>query len=298
MKKNIIIVTGGAGFVGSNLIEKLLIETKCKIISLDNYSSGFKSNHIQNKRVKYILGDNKNFTQFFKKINKQIKVIFHFGEFSRIVQSFEKMNQVYDSNFLGTYEVIRFCLENKIKIIYSATSAAFGNNFYDQHLSPYSFAKTKNLDLILNFHKWYNLQYEIVYFYNVYGPRHIKNHNMAAVIGIFEYCAEKNLPLPIVKPGTQKRNFTHVSDTVSACVYAMKKNQNKQYSISCKKSYSIKEVAKLFKCQHKLLPSRSGERFKSIKMQSVHGQKITYLYGKIDLKDYVKKFIKHKIKIN
>ena len=287
MKKNIIIVTGGAGFIGSNLIESLLIDTNYKIISLDNYSSGFKKNHIKNKRVKYIKGHTKDFQKIFNRKKNQIKIIFHFGEFSRIAQSFDQKNRVYESNILGSYQVIRFCLDNKIKIIYSATSASFGNNLLDQHLSPYVFTKTKNLQLILNFKDWYNLKYEIIYFYNVYGPREIINHKMAAVIGIFRHCKNNNLSLPIVKPGTQKRNFTHVKDTVNACIYAMKKDKNRQYSISYKKSYSILQIAKYFNHKSRIVPFRKGERFKSSIINKLYGQKIINLNASIDLKNYI-----------
>jgi len=292
MKKNIIIVTGGAGFIGSNLIEKLLTETNCIIISLDNYSSGSKLNHINNKRVTYINNDTKNFSNIFEKKKNTIKTIFHFGEFSRIAPSFSAINEIHNSNILGSFEVIKFCLNNNIKIIYSATSASFGNNLQDQHLSPYSFTKTQNLNLILNFNKWYNLKYEIIYFYNVYGPRQLKKHKMSAVIGIFEHCKKNKLTLPVVKPGTQKRNFTHVSDSVKACIYAMKQNKNKQYAVYFEKNYSILKVAKFFKHKYKLLPERRGERFVSTNILSFKGQKIIYFKARIDLKKYIEDFIK------
>ena len=287
IKKNIIIVTGGAGFIGSNLIEKLLLQTNSNIISLDNYSSGSISNHISDKRITYIKGDTKEFKKTFNKIKNKIKIIFHLGEFSRIVESFNKIDQIYESNILGSFAVIKFCLDNKIKIIYSATSASFGNNLDDQHLSPYSFTKNKNLQLILNFRKWYNLKYEIIYFFNVYGPKQITNHDMAAVIGIFEYNKRNNLKLPVVMSGTQKRHSTHVVDTVDACILAMKKNKNAQYAISYKKSYTILEVAKLFRHKFKFVHSRKGEGFESKKILEFQGQKINQLKAKINLKNYI-----------
>ena len=292
MNKNYIVITGGAGFIGSNLIEKLLKETKFKIISLDNYSSGFRKNHIKHQRVRYIKGNTKDFKKYFKNLRNRIKTVFHFGEFSRIAQSFELYKQLYESNIAGSFQVINFCKENKIKIIYSATSAFFGNNFSDQNLSPYAFTKTQNLKMILNFSTWYDLKYEIIYFFNVYGPRQITNHKMSAVIGIFEECKKKNLPLPVVKPGTQKRNFTHINDTVDACFYAFKKNKNRQYTVSHKNSYSILEVAKFFQQKFKLVTHRKGERFKSTLMNKVLNQKLYHLKGKIDLKNYIHNFLK------
>ncbi len=186
MKKNLLIVTGGAGFVGSNLISHFLKKTNFKIISLDNYSSGTKKNHIKNNRVKYLKSDTKNIFKTLKNYKNKIHTLFHFGEFARIYQSFLKMDECINSNTIGSHEVFNFCFSNKIKLIYSATSASIGNNGLDKNLSPYAFTKAKNLEMLENLKKWYKFKYEVVYFYNVYGPRQIKTGNMATVIGIFE----------------------------------------------------------------------------------------------------------------
>ncbi len=184
--KNLLIVTGGAGFVGSNLIKSLLKKTNKKIISLDNYSSGNKKNHFKDSRVKYIKADTVDIAKFLEKEKKKIDSIFHFGEFARIYKSFKKFDQCFKSNSIGSNAVFKFCLDNKIKLLYSATSASLGNNGNDKNLSPYAFTKSKNLELLENLRKWFNLKFEVIYFYNVYGPGQIKIGDMATVVGIFE----------------------------------------------------------------------------------------------------------------
>ncbi len=289
--KNIIVVTGGAGFVGSNLIEYLILKTKFKIISLDNYTSGTKKNHIMNKRITYIVGDTKNIFKILEKQKKNIQSIFHFGEFSRIYQSFLNMNTCINSNSIGSHAIFNFCLENKIKLIYSATSASLGNKGKDKNLSPYSFTKAKNLEFLENLKKWYKFKFEVIYFYNVYGPKQIKTGNMATVIGIFEDHYKRKKPLTVVKPGNQSRRFTHIEDTIKVCYLAWKQNKCKHYAISNKKSYTILEVAKLFGSKIKLLASRKGERYASALTKMNLSNKVYKKFGKINLEDYIQEFI-------
>jgi UDP-glucose 4-epimerase len=289
--KNTIIITGGAGFIGSNLIKLLIDKTKFKIISLDNYSSGTKKNHIKEKRIKYINADTKNISQIIKN-PKKINSIFHFGEFARIYQSFLKMDECINSNSNGSNAVFNFCLKNKIKLIYSATSATLGNSGYDKNLSPYAFTKAKNLELLDNFKKWYNFKFEIIYFYNVYGPNQISKGRMATVIGIFENQYQLKKPLTIVRPGNQTRRFTHVLDTVNVCYLAWKKNLCRHYTISNKWAYSITDVAKMFKSRVKFLPKRKGERYVSALTDNNLSNKIYRYFGKINLKDYISDFVK------
>ena len=258
--KKIIVVTGGAGFIGVNLIKELLIKTTFNIVSIDNYSAGTKKNHIKNKRIKYIKADTINIKKILNYCKKDIHSLFHFGEFSRVYQSFLKSNDCFKYNTIGSYEVFDFCLNNKIKLIYSATSASLGNNGQDKNLSPYSFSKAKNLEFLENLKKWFNFKYEIIYFYNVYGNNQIGTGNMATVIGIFENQYKNKKPLTVVKPGNQSRRFTHIEDTIKVCYLAWKKNKCKHYAISNKKSYTILEVAKMFCSNVKLLPARKGER--------------------------------------
>ena len=290
--KKLIVVTGGAGFVGSNLINFFLKKTNFKIISIDNYSSGLKKNHIPNKRIRYINGDTKNINLILNKKKNQINTIFHFGEFARIYQSFNNFDQCYNSNSIGSKEVFNFCLNNKIKLVYSATSASLGNNGNDSNLSPYAFTKSKNLELLNNLKNWFGFNYEVIYFYNVYGPGQISSGDMATVIGIFEDQYKKGKPLTVVKPGTQSRRFTHIDDTINACYHAWKTNKSRHYSISNKKSYSILQVAKMFKSKLVFLPKRKGERYASALTNLSFSNRVHKIFGKIYLKDYINSFIK------
>jgi UDP-glucose 4-epimerase len=289
--KNIIVVTGGAGFIGSNLIEELIKIRKYKIVSFDNYSSGRIVNHIKNPRIKYLKGNTKNISKILKKYKNKIHTIFHFGEFSRIFQSFKKFKECFNSNIQGSTELFRFALDNKIKVIYSATSASLGNSGKDMNLSPYAFTKAKNLELLENLKKWFNLRYEVVYFYNVYGPRQICKGEMATVVGIFEEHYKDKRSLPVVRPGSQTRRFTHVKDTVNACLVAWKKNKCRHYSVASNKSYSIVQLAKMFDCKIKYLPRRSEERFSSALKKMNLSNKVIRIKARVKIKDYIKNYL-------
>jgi UDP-glucose 4-epimerase len=291
--KNIIIVTGGAGFIGSNLIKYLIKKTKFKIISIDNYSTGTIKNHIIQKNVKYIKSENIEIKKILKSYKRKIKVIFHFGEFSRIYQSFLNPRECLNSNINNSFEVINFAKDNKIRIIYSATSSSLGNNGKDENLSPYTWSKSKNIELIKNYSKWFGLKYELLYFYNVYGPGQIQNTPMSAVIGIFETLFKKKKPLTIVRPGTQKRDFTHIDDIINGCYLAFIRGRQGEYMLCSKKQYTILEIAKMFKTKIKFLPSRKGERFGS---SILNNNALNHLGYKPNIKiiDYIRNLIKNK----
>tara|TARA_B100000989_G_scaffold186917_1_gene140621 strand:+ start:1783 stop:2673 length:891 start_codon:yes stop_codon:yes gene_type:complete len=291
--KKILVITGGAGFVGSNLIEYLINKTSFRIISLDDYSSGSKKNHINSSRITYIKGHTKDINMILNKYSAKIKTIFHFGEFSRIYQSFLEMNKCIQSNTIGTNAVFDFCLKNKIKLIYSATSASLGNKGKDKDLSPYAFTKSKNIEFLENLKKWFNFKYDVVFFYNVYGPKQICRGKMATVIGIFEDYYLDNKSLPVVKPGSQTRRFTHIQDTVEVCYKAWRRDRCKYYSISNKESFSILNVAKLFKTKIKFLPKRKGERFASALTNLSLPNKVYKSFGKKSLRNYIKNFLEN-----
>tara|TARA_B110000003_G_scaffold228097_1_gene229527 strand:+ start:2204 stop:3088 length:885 start_codon:yes stop_codon:yes gene_type:complete len=290
--KNFLVVIGGAGFVGFNLIALLLKKTKYNIISYDNYSTGTIKNHIKSKRITYIKSHTKEISRVLSSKKKMIKSIFHFGEFSRIFQSFENLSECIESNSIGSFEVFKFCLDNKIKLVYSATSATLGNNGNDKNLSPYAFTKSKNLELLENLKKWFNLKFEIIYFYNVYGPRQISKGKMATVIGIFEDSYINKKPLPIVKPGSQSRRFTHINDTIEICYDAWRKNKCNHYSISNKQSFTILQVARLFGTKIAFLPERKGERYASALTKMNLSNKVIRKFGKTSLKNYIINFKK------
>tara|TARA_B110000858_G_scaffold156099_1_gene178366 strand:- start:45 stop:641 length:597 start_codon:yes stop_codon:yes gene_type:complete len=197
-----------------------------------------------------------------------------------------------DSNTIGSTAIFNFCLKHKIKLIYSATSATLGNKGDDKNLSPYAFTKAKNLELLENLKKWFNFKFEIIYFYNVYGPNQICKGKMATVIGIFENCLKTKKPLTVVRPGNQSRRFTHISDTIDVCYLAWKKNKCRHYSISNHKSYSILDVAKMFRSKIKLLPKRPGERYASALTSINLKNKVYKFYGKISLADYISNIVK------
>ena len=289
--KKIIVVTGGAGFIGSNLINYLLKNTNFKVISIDNYSTGSKKNHIKSKNVKYLKSNTRDINTILSKMKKNIHTLFHFGEFARIFQSFHKFQECLESNSIGSNEVFKFCLNNDIKLIYSATSASLGNSGKDENLSPYAFTKAKNLELLNNLKKWFKFKYEVVYFYNVYGSKQISKGDMATVIGIFQECVQKKRPLPVVRPGTQSRKFTHIDDTINVCIEAWKKNKCRHYSIYNKTSYTILEVAKMFNSKIVFLPKRKGERYSSALTNINLTNNIFKRFGKKNLKSYIKTFI-------
>lgn len=289
MKK--ILITGGAGFIASNLI-KLILDKNSKVFiySYDNYYSGSQKNHIKSTKVKYIKGDTQkiNKNRFLKKIN--FDHVFHFAEFSRIVPSFDNYDTCIKTNTYGTFEVIKFCLQKKAKLIYSASSSTIGNNKF---LSPYSWSKYANNELIKNFSKWFGLKYVIVYFYNVYGPNQITKGHMSAVIGIFEKQYLLGKPLTVVKPGTQKRDFTHVEDIANGTYLAATKSLNSEFHLGSGKNYSIIEVAKMFKSKYKLVSERPGERFYSLSKSNKAKIQLKYRI-KNDLKSYISNFINKK----
>jgi UDP-glucose 4-epimerase len=259
-----ILVTGGAGFVGSNLIQKLCTKNNVKIWSLDDYSTGKEDNHVRLDNVCYIKGHTKliNTTWFTKQIpNIMFDTIFHFGEYSRVEPSLKEIKKAFDSNSIGTFEILEYCKKNNSKLIYSASSTKFGDGGANINKSPYAFFKSKNVELIKNYNKWYNLDYKIAYFYNVYGPGQIEKGDYATVIGIFERQFRNSEALTVVSPGTQKRDFTHIDDIISGVLaISTYSGEEKEFCLGSGNSYSILDVAKMFGSEIVFLPERTTER--------------------------------------
>ena len=253
-----ILVTGGAGFIGSSLIKKLIRHNEnYNIVSLDNYLSGYKENHIQHKNIKYLEGNTWDADKIFK--NETFDIVFHFGEFSRINISFEKIKLVYDSILRGTPVILELVRKWNSKLIYSATSSGLNNK---ENLSPYTWMKTKMCELIKNYGYWYNINYQLCYFFNVYGGENeISEGDFSTVIAIFKKQYLNNEPLTIVKPGTQERIFTHINDITEGLIKIMKKEKNDKWYLSSRKSYKIIDIAKMFDCDYCYINERKGERY-------------------------------------
>lgn len=282
MKKKVLVI-GGAGFVGSHLCEELFKTGKYEVYSLDNYFNGLKSNHISG--VNYIEGSSRD---IYNLINFKPSLVFHLGEYSRVEQSFNDFEYVWDFNVLGSKEVVKFCHDRKSKLVYAGSSTKFGDEDGGKDASPYAWSKSKNTEFIINFSKWFGLNYAIVYFYNVYGGREKQVGKYATVIGIFKNLYKNKKPITIVKPGDQQRNFTHIDDIVSGLILVGEKGKGDGYGIGSKESFSVLDAAKFFKDEIVFLEERRGNR----KTASLVTDKTIELgwKAKHNLKDHISEF--------
>ena len=248
-----ILVTGGAGFIGSHLCERLSKDHK--VFSLDNYSTGSESNHVSN--VIYIKGETKDIDHL---IDFTPDIVYHLGEYSRVEQSFDDIEKVWSYNKNGTFRVLQFCKRTQAKLIYAGSSTKFADGGFGKNQSPYAWSKSTNTELVKNYGDWFGIQYAVTYFYNVYGDREIKSGKYATLIAIFKDQYSKNLPLTVVSPGTQRRNFTHIEDIIDGLVVVGKNGNGDGYGIGCSQSYSILEIASMFNHPIHMLPKRRGNR--------------------------------------
>ena len=258
-----ILVTGGAGFVGSNLVKKLFKEYPgAKITVIDNLFTGNITN-LHPLKVGDITFRRMDTVEIDEHLNSlpAFDIVYHFGEYSRIVKSFDDIEYVLKTNLYGTTKILEACRKWGAKLIYSASSSKFGNNGQDENLSPYAWAKSKIVELIKNYREWYGLEYEICYFFNVYGPGQITSGDYATVIGIFERQFKEGNPLTVVHPGDQSRDFTHIEDIVDGVILATLSNKNREWHLRSGVAHSIIDVAKMFECEWTVIPERRGERF-------------------------------------
>lgn len=269
---NNILVTGGAGFIGSNLIKSLIKKHKSiNIVSLDNYFTGSIENHIDG--VEYIQGNTWDANIIFK--DRTFDTVFHFGEYSRIVKSFRDINTVSKSILFGTPTILNLCKRWNAKLIYSASSSKFGNNGEDENLSPYAWMKSKMVELIKNYNKWYDLQYEICYFFNVYGPGQIMSGDYATVVGIFERQFKAGEKCTVVYPGTQSRDFTHINDIISGLLLASQRNDNYEWYLRSGINVTMIDLAEMYG-EWEMIPERRGERFTSEYFKSDTEEKLKW----------------------
>ena len=250
-----ILVTGGAGFIGSHLCERLAQDSDNDVYSLDNYFTGSVDNHIQN--VTYIKGDTKNIEQLVKFIPD---MVYHLGEYSRVEQSFDDMKKVWEFNKDGIFSVLEFVRKCGCKILYAGSSTKFGDGGLGRNSSPYAWTKATNTELVMNYGAWFSIPYAITYFYNVYGPREIQTGKYATLIALFKEKMKNGEPLTIVSPGTQKRNFTHIDDIIDGLILVGENGYGDEFGIGSEEEFTIKEVAELYGGKVEMLPERKGNR--------------------------------------
>lgn len=255
MNKRKILVTGGAGFVGSHLCERLSQKSDYEVYSLDNYFTGSVANHV--KGVTYITGDTKDIEQL---ITFSPDMVYHLGEYSRVEQSFDDIDKVWAYNKDGIFAVLEFVRKHGCKILYAGSSTKFGDGGLGRSSSPYAWTKASNTELVENYGTWYNVPYAITYFYNVYGPREIATGKYATLIALFKEKMKNSQPLTIVSPGTQKRNFTHIDDIIDGLILVGENGYGDEFGIGSPESYSIVEIAKMFGAEIQMLPERKGNR--------------------------------------
>lgn len=278
--KKIILVTGGAGFIGSNLCERLAEDSGNDVYSLDNYSTGSKDNHVNN--VTYIEGETANVD---KLINFSPDYIYHLGEYSRVEQSFDDIEKVWRYNKDGIFAILQFRRKTGAKLIYAGSSTKFADDGIGRSQSPYAWTKSTNTELVENYGVWFNLSYAIVYFYNVYGKREISTGKYATLIALFKDKMVRGEPLTVVSPGIQERNFTHITDIINGLVIVGENGFGDNFGIGSSEAYSVLEIAKMFGGKIEMLPERKGNRMTAdviTDKTKALGWKATY-----SIKDYI-----------
>lgn len=257
-EKETVLVTGGAGLIGSELIPLLL--PKYRVISLDNYFIGRKENHVDG--AEYIEGHTKDIEELLGHENPVI--IFHLGEYSRVEQSFTDLPLVWESNVMGAFRVFEYWRKRTCKLVYAGSSTKFADGGMGRDQSPYAWMKASNTELVRNYGTWFGLPYAITYFYNAYGPRELAEGPYASVIGRFKSQYWAGEPITVRAPGTQKRNFTAAKDIARGLLMVGEKGQGDEYGLGSPESHTILDIAKMFTDNITMLPERPGNRMDSI----------------------------------
>jgi len=281
--KKTILVTGGAGFIGSNLVEELAKDSSNTVVSLDNYSTGLKENHVEG--VRYIEGHTKDIAELLDFVPD---FIFHLGEYARTSESFNEVDTVWEYNIRGTFSVLEFCRKNKVRLIYAGSSTKFGDGGAGRNQSPYAWTKAHNTELVAHYGEWFGLDYVITYFYNVFGPKE-RTGRHGTLIEIYKDLYRQGKPLGVVAPGTQQRNFTYVGDIVNGLIRVSEVGSGDNYALGHEKKYTIKEVAEMFGGDIEMLPERKGDRNESDLDLSRSTGELEWVAEK-DLKDYIEEF--------
>ena len=279
-----VLVTGGAGFIGSNLVSELMMQG-CSVTSLDNYSTGLRSNHCED--ALYIEGHTKDILSLITDIPD---IVYHLGEYSRVEQSFEDVTTVLDSNVVGTQAVLEFCRKHDVKLIYAGSSTKFADTGIGRDQSPYAWSKAVNTELVKNYGEWFGLSYAVTYFYNVYGPLERSDAGPGTVVAIFADQYKKGSNLTVRKPGTQCRNFTHVVDIVRGLILVGERGEGDEYGLGHVDSYSILQIAEMFGGSVSMIKERPGNRMDS--HADLHRAKLELGWGtQHNLPDYIKSLL-------
>jgi len=283
-----ILVTGGAGFIGSHLCEALVRNSENEVYSLDNYSTGSEANHISG--VTYIHGDTREIDQ---KIDFIPDLLFHLGEYSRTSESFKEPEKTWRYNVEGTFQVLEFCRKKKVpKVVYAGSSTKLADGGDGRNQSPYAWTKALNTELIQRYHEWFGLPFVTVYFYNVYGGREIREGAYATIIGIFKRLTQEKKPLTVVLPGTQYRSFTHVDDIVRGIILASEKGSGDGYCLGPREMHTIKDVAEMFGGEIRMVPELPGDR-KNVSIDLTKTEEELGWKASIRLEDHVRDFLKN-----